>query len=61
MEWTGEATVYTWVILHRQTQNGNDRVCFEIKYAEMRQVQDKEAFGRETAEHFSKHLPFVKG
>jgi hypothetical protein len=43
MAWTGEAKTYTWVILHRQTQKGNDRVCLEIKHAEKRQAQDKKA------------------
>lgn len=33
MAWTGKATAYTWVILHRQAQKGNDRVCLEIKHA----------------------------
>lgn len=62
MAWAGKATAHTWVILHRQTQKGNDRVCLGIKHAGRGRCGTKRPLEEKVQNIFlNTYLPFIKG
>lgn len=62
MVWAGKAKAHTWVILHRQTQKGNDRVCLGIKHAGRGRCGTKRPLEEKVQNIFlNTYLPFIKG